>query len=109
MAVGHGKSTQGGQYFSEHNDKKENYQQSRRRKSQGDRNQDELNKSRRSSRSHVREEDLPENYAELAKRVYQMAEKEGWSQKKVFDLLKDPVKLVKTMENVRYLLNFAEK
>ena len=31
-----------------------------------------------------------------------MAEKEGWSQQKVFELLKDPVKLVKTMEHVRY-------
>lgn len=47
------------------------------------------------------EEDLPENYAELAKRVYSMAKKEGWSQQKVFDLLKDPAKLVKTMEHVR--------
>lgn len=50
----------------------------------------------------MREEDLPENYAELAKRVYQMAEKEGWSKEKVFNLLKDPAKLVKTMEHVRY-------
>lgn len=46
---------------------------------------------------------MPENYAELAKRVYRMAEKEGWSKKKVFDLLKDPAKLVKTMEHVRYI------
>ena len=30
-----------------------------------------------------------------------MAEKEGWSKEKVFDLLKDPAKLVKTMEHVR--------
>ena len=45
---------------------------------------------------------MPENYADLAKRVYKMAEKEGWSQQKVFELLKDPVKLVKTMEHVRY-------
>jgi ribosome-binding protein aMBF1 (putative translation factor) len=58
---------------------------------------------RRSSRSRVREEDLPENYADLAKRVYQMAEKEGWSKEKVFALLKDPVKLVKKMEHVRNL------
>ena len=29
-----------------------------------------------------------------------MAEKEGWSQQKVFELLKDPSKLVKTMEHV---------
>jgi len=58
--------------------------------------------SRKSSRSRVREEDLPENYAELAKRVYQMAEKEGWSKEKVFKLLNDPSKLVKTMEHVRY-------
>lgn len=57
--------------------------------------------SRRSSKSRVREEDLPENYAELAKRVYKMAEKEGWSKEKVFELLKDPTKLVKTMEHVR--------
>ena len=47
------------------------------------------------------EEDLPENYAELAKRVYVMAEKEGWSKEKVFELLKDPKKLVKKMEHVR--------
>jgi ribosome-binding protein aMBF1 (putative translation factor) len=46
---------------------------------------------------------LPENYAELAKKVYKMAEKEGWSQQKIFELLKDPSKLVKTMEHVRYL------
>lgn len=46
------------------------------------------------------EEDLPENYADLARRVYRMAEKEGWSQQKVFELLKDPHKLVKTMEHV---------
>lgn len=45
------------------------------------------------------EEDLPENYAELAKRVYQMAEKEGWSKEKVFQLLNNPNKLVKTMEH----------
>lgn len=50
------------------------------------------------------EEDLPENYAELAKRVYSMAEKEGWSKEKVFKLLKDPAKLVKTLEHVRILL-----
>lgn len=62
--------------------------------------------SRKSSRSHVREEDLPENYADLAKRVYAMAEKEGWSKEKVFELLKDPVKLVKTMEHVRYAFLF---
>lgn len=29
-----------------------------------------------------------------------MAEIEGWSQAKVFELLKDPLKLVKTMEHV---------
>lgn len=46
---------------------------------------------------------MPENYAELAKRVYSMAEKEGWSKEKVFQLLKDPAKLVKTMEHVRIL------
>jgi ribosome-binding protein aMBF1 (putative translation factor) len=38
----------------------------------------------------------------LAKRVYEMAEKEGWSKEKVFELLKDPTKLVKKMEHVRY-------
>jgi hypothetical protein len=46
------------------------------------------------------EDDLPESYADLARRVYKMAEKEGWSQQKVFELLKDPAKLVKTMEHV---------
>jgi hypothetical protein len=29
-----------------------------------------------------------------------MAEKEGWSKEKVFELLKNPEKLVKKMENV---------
>ena len=29
-----------------------------------------------------------------------MAEKEGWSKEKVFELLNDPVKLVKKMEHV---------
>jgi hypothetical protein len=29
-----------------------------------------------------------------------MAEKEGWSKEKVFELLKDPEKLVKKMEHV---------
>ena len=47
-------------------------------------------RSRRSSKSRLMEEDLPENYADLAKRVYAMAEKEGWSKEKVFELLKDP-------------------
>jgi hypothetical protein len=46
------------------------------------------------------EEDLPENYADLARRVYSMAEKEGWSKEKVFELLKDPERLVKKMEHV---------
>lgn len=50
------------------------------------------------------EEDLPESYADLAKRVYTMAEKEGWSKEKVFELLKDPSKLVNKMENVHIFL-----
>jgi len=50
------------------------------------------------------EEDLPENYGDLAKRVYKLAEKEGWSQQKTMELLKNPAKMVKTMENVRYPL-----
>lgn len=50
------------------------------------------------------EEDLPENYADLAKRVYSMAEKEGWSKEKVFELLKDPERLVKKMEHVSWAL-----
>jgi len=45
------------------------------------------------------EEDLPEPYSDLAKRVYAMAEKEGWPREKVFELLKDPEKLVKKMEH----------
>ena len=49
------------------------------------------------------EEDLPETYADLAKRVYEMAKKEGWSNEKVFELLKNPEKLVKKMEHVRYI------
>ncbi len=54
------------------------------------------------------EEDLPESYGELAKRVYKMAEKEGWSQQKVFELLKDPARLVKTMEHVRFIFEKQE-
>ncbi|CDW73762.1 UNKNOWN [Stylonychia lemnae] len=76
------------------------YQQSRRQKSQSEREkQDEMNRSRRSSKSRPNEEELPESYADLAKRVYKMAELEGWPQSKVFELLKDPMKLVKTMEH----------
>jgi len=33
-----------------------------------------MNRSRRSSKSRPNEEDLPESYADLAKRVYKMAE-----------------------------------
>ena len=62
--------------------------------------QDELNRSRRTSRSRLAEEDLPESYADLAKRVYRLAEKEGWPQSKVIELLKNPAKLVKTLEHV---------
>ena len=62
--------------------------------------QDELNRSRRTSRSRVAEEDLPESYADLARRIYRMAEKEGWPQSKVMELLKNPTKLVKTLEHV---------
>lgn len=75
-------------YFSDTEDKRSNYhQQAKRRKSLGAASQkekEELNRSRRSSKSRLREEDLPENYAELAKRVYAMAAKEGWTQEKVF-------------------------
>jgi len=49
------------------------------------------------------EEDLPENYADLAKRVYIMAEKEGWSKEKMFELLKDPAKIATKMEHVLHL------
>lgn len=80
---------------------KSNQQQQKRRKSQTDK--DDLNRSRRSSKSRLQEEDLPESYANLAKRVYKMAEKEGWSQQKVFELLKDPSKLVKKMEHVKLI------
>ena len=65
-----------------------------------------MNRSRRSSKSRINEEDLPETYAELAKRVYAMAEKEGWSKDKVFELLKDPAKLVKTMEHVQFTTTY---
>ncbi len=51
------------------------------------------------------QDDLPENYAELAKKVYHLAETERWPQERVFDLLKDPWKLVKTFEN-RHLEGF---
>ncbi len=63
-----------------------------------------MNRSRRSSKSRLNEDDLPESYADLAKRVYKLAEKEGWSQAKIFELLKDPAKLVKTMEHVSVIL-----
>ena len=60
-------------------------------------------RSRRSSKSRLVEEDLPENYGDLAKRVYKMAEKEGWSKEKTFELLKNPEKLVKKMEHVSFI------
>lgn len=43
---------------------------------------------------------MPESYADLAKRIYRMAEKEGWPSSKVMDLLKNPAKMVKILENV---------
>ena len=66
-------------------------------------------RSRRSSKARLMEEDLPENYADLAKRVYKMAEKEGWSKEKVFELLQDPNKLVKKMEHVRIRFSFIKR
>lgn len=57
-------------------------------------------RSRRSSKSRINEEDLPAKYADLAKTVYTMAAKEGWSKDKMFKMLQDPVKLVRTLENV---------
>ena len=76
------------------------------RKSIGGRSQktekeDELNRSRRSGSRRLGEEDMPENYGDLAKRVYAMSEKEGWTKEKTFELLKSPNKLIAHMENVR--------
>ena len=68
-------------------------QQSRRRQSMSAKDKkekDELNRSRRSSRARLMEDDLPEKYGDLAKRVYKMAEKEGWPKSKVIELLKNP-------------------
>lgn len=53
------------------------------------------------SGSNAGQEELPESYADLAKRIYDMAAKEGWPQSKVFDLLKNPAKMVRILENVR--------
>jgi len=83
------------------------YQQAKRRKSQSEK--EELNRSRRSSKSRLAEDHLPESYADLAKRVYKMADKEGWSQQKIFELLKDPAKLVKTMEHVTLISEFCSE
>lgn len=47
----------------------------------------EGNGSRRSSSGRINEDDLPANYADLAKAVYAMADKEGWSKEKIFKLL----------------------
>jgi ribosome-binding protein aMBF1 (putative translation factor) len=76
------------------------------RKSIGGRSQrtekeEEMNRSRRSGSRRLAEEDLPENYGDLAKRVYAMSEKEGWTKEKTFELLKSPNKLIAHMENVR--------
>lgn len=57
--------------------------------------------------SKMNEDESPENYAMLAKQIYQMAQTEGWSKKKMFDLLQNPVKLLKSLENVRYLDYFT--
>jgi hypothetical protein len=54
----------------------------------------------------MKEEDMPENYGDLAKRVYAMSEKEGWTKEKTFELLKSPQKLIAHMENVRQPLPF---
>lgn len=57
-------------------------------------------RSRRSSRSRVREEDLPATYAELARHAYRLAEEEGWEAEKTKGLLMNPQKLAKELEHV---------
>ena len=42
---------------------------------------------------------MPEIYGDLAKRVYAMSEKVGWTKEKTFQLLKSPNKLIANMEN----------
>ena len=45
------------------------------------------------------EEEYGENYAEFAKKAYEMAKIEGWSKEYVFEVLRDPSKLYKKLEN----------
>lgn len=77
-----------------------------RRKSLGGQSEKDFEKdrqearSRRSSRSRVREEDLPATYADLAKHAYKLAEQEGWTTEKTMSLLKEPAKLAKYLEHV---------
>ena len=61
-------------------------------------------RSRRSSRSRVREEDLPATYAELARHAYKLAEEEGWPAEKTKSLLMEPQKLAKELEHVSYIV-----
>jgi hypothetical protein len=88
-----------------------------RRKSIGGQSQKEWEKeredarSRRSSRSRVREEDLPTSYAELAKHAYKLADQEGWTTEKTINLLMEPQKLAKELEhvNLHFLLISTEE
>ena len=57
-------------------------------------------RSRRSSRSRVKEEDLPATYAELARHCYKLADEEGWATEKTMSLLMEPHKLAKELEHV---------
>lgn len=44
--------------------------------------------------------DYPEGYADRAKMVYDMAEREQWSKEKTMEMLKDPSKFAKYVEIV---------
>jgi hypothetical protein len=72
-------------YFSNGSANKTEKKTHTRKKSLGALSEKELEetRSRRSSKGRIVEEDLPESYANLAKRVYAMGEKEGWSQAKI--------------------------
>jgi len=39
-------------------------------------------------------------YGNLAKRIYEIAQKEGWSKNKVFEFLQEPQKIIRVLENV---------
>jgi hypothetical protein len=47
----------------------------------------------------------PDGYAERAKLVYKVAEKEGWTRETTLQMLKDPVKFARFTANVSFILS----